>query len=363
MVRVGHLRGSEFFGGPERAIIGQCVNMAGPEFTCLSFVRGGAPNAFLEHCAAAGIATCPVPERGAGDFAVVGRIRQAIRDLELDVIVSHEYKSNVMATLAVRGTRAGHIRHFRGFTWESAKVRFYNWIDTQCMKRMARVLAVSSRSAEILAGLGVRRDAVTVVPNAIEATKLVGEDSRRQPRPERPLSLVAAGRLSPEKGQDVLVRALALVPGDVALHVDVFGDGPDEEAIRRLIAELGVQERITLRGFVDDVLPLLREADGMVLPSRSEGMPNILLEAWSQRCPVISTTVGGVPEMVEPGASGLLCPPESPAELADRLTWAARHRDELAAMGDEGYRTVRTRYTYDAQARILDGIYREAAGG
>lgn len=360
-MRIGHLRASEFFGGPERGIVGQCLNMSGPQFHCLSFVRAGGGNPFLDRCAAEGIAVRAIPERGLGDFGVVGRIRNAVIELDLDVLVSHEYKSNVMATLALRGTRAAHVRHFRGFTWENPKVRFYNWIDRQCMRRMDRILAVSAGSADILAGYGIPREHVTVVPNAIEAAKLAGAALQRQARPDGPLRLVAAGRLSPEKGQDVLARALALLPPDVDLVVDVYGDGPEQAALERQIADLGIGARMMLRGFVDDVLPILRDADGMVLPSRSEGMPNILLESWSQKAPVISTSVGGVPEMVDDRVTGLMCPPEDPQALAAQLAWAAGHRGEFAAMGDAGHDVVRTRYTYDAQAALLDRIYSEAA--
>ncbi len=359
-MRIGHLRASEFFGGPERGIVGQCLNMEGPRFCCMSFVRAGGGNPFLDRCAAAGIPVRAIPERGVGDFGVVGRIRAAIDELGLDVVVSHEYKSNVMATLALRGSRAAHVRHFRGFTWENPKVRFYNWIDRQCMRRMDRILAVSAGSADILAGYGIPREHVTVVPNAIESAKLVGDALLRRAQPDGPLRLVAAGRLSPEKGQDVLARALALLPAEADVVVDVYGDGPGQAALERQIDALGIAGRMVLRGFVDDVLPILKAADGMVLPSRSEGMPNILLEAWSQKAPVISTTVGGVPEMVEDGATGLLCPPEDPEALAARMAWAAGHRDAFALMGEAGHDVVSSRYTYAAQAALLERVYSEA---
>jgi len=362
-MRVGHLRSSEFFGGPERGILGQCRNMVGPSFTCLSFIRGDGGNAFLDRCRQHGVEAMGIPEAGVGDFRVVGRIRRLAKELKLDVLVSHDYKSNLMGILALKGTPVRHIRHFRGYTWESRKVLFYNWIDRQCMRRMPVVLAVSARSAEILAGDGVPPNIITVVPNAIEGEKLVAADLQRSIAGDRPFRLVAAGRLSLEKGYDVLVRALAMVPPAKKLVVDVYGEGPELQRLETMVGELGIGDRITFKGFVDDVLPRLRTADAMVLPSRSEGMPNILLEAWSQKTAVISTAVGGVPEMIHHDGLGLVCPPENPEAMAEKLSWACENHDALLAMGEAGYREVQARYTYAVQSAMLMDIYTGKAGG
>ena len=356
-MKIGHLRSASFFGGPERAILGQCLNMPGPAFHCLSFTRAGLENPFLERCRDLDVAATPIPEWGPGDPRAVFKLRAATRRLDLDLLVSHDYQAHVFANLALSGQKTAHVRHFRGFTWEDRKVRLYNAIDAWCLRRMKRIITVSRRSAEILGEMGVAREKIIVVPNAIEDHKLAPADFHRARDPEAPLLFISAGRLSYEKGYDVLLEAMALVTGDRPHHVDVYGEGPEQTRLEKQAHDLGVADRITFRGFIDDVLPALRKADCMVLPSRTEGMPNILLEAWSQKLGSVATAVGGIPEMITERESGLICPPEDPAALASCMDEVLNDPGIALTCGDGGYETVRHRYSYSVQSQLLAEVY------
>jgi glycosyltransferase involved in cell wall biosynthesis len=114
---------------------------------------------------------------------------------------------------------------------------------------------------------------------------------------------------------------------------------------------------VSFCGFVDDILPIFREIDFMVMPSRSEGMPVVILEAWSQQVGVLATSVGGIPEMIKSGQSGLLVPPENVAELSDKLLWALNHRDRMDQFGRAGFELVKEKYTYPVQAARLAAVY------
>ncbi len=121
-ITVLHLRSSEFFGGPERAILGQCASMDGFRFCCASFVRPGGECTFLEKAEQLQIPNIALTERHVGDFAVAGSLRALIKSQGLDLIVSHDYKATFFAMLAAKGLGVAHIRHFRGVTWENKKV-------------------------------------------------------------------------------------------------------------------------------------------------------------------------------------------------------------------------------------------------
>ncbi len=140
--------------------------------------------------------------------------------------------------------------------------------------------------------------------------------------PEGPLVLFA-GRLSPEKGVDVLVRAwprlLARVPG---ARLCLVGAGPDEARLRELVRARRVEGSVTFAGGVADAAPYTRAADLAVLPSRTEGMPVALLEAMSCGVPVVATRVGGSAEVLEHGVTGLLVPAEDPDALGGAMAEA-----------------------------------------
>ncbi len=359
-MRIIHLRSSEFFGGPERAILGQCRAMTDCSFVCASFVRGDAPGEFLNRAKSAGIETAAIAERFTGDFKTVGQLRSLIRRHQAQLVVCHDYKANFFAHYAVRGTDAKRVAHFRGETREDAKVRFYNWIHKLMLRRTDLVLTVSETTASILTAMGVQRDHIKVVFNAIEDEKLAPAEFERSLVEDRPMLIVAAGRLSHEKGYDVLIEALTRISSSRKYVVEIYGHGPERTRLEQQIQRCGLEGKVRLMGFVDDVLPLLQKADLMVLPSRSEGMPNILLEAWSQKLGAVCTSVGGVPEMIDHGVHGLLAPPEDSQALAIQLSRALEHPEQVVTWGEAGYERVKKMYTYRGQAELLRGIYRQA---
>jgi len=357
-LNIVHLRSAEFFGGPERAIIGQCTNVPDYNFTVASFVRDNAKNIFLKIAQAEGLPTAEIHDAFAGDFRVIAQIKNLLKQTDADILVTHDYKANFFGYFALKGIKIRQIAHFRGYTWEDRKAKFYNAVNAWMLRKMKTILAVSEKSSRILQEMGVPPEVIKVVPNAIEDHKLVPVEFRREVAPPKNLTGICAGRLSFEKGQDVLVDAVAGIKEYAPeFRIDIYGHGPEEENLKKQIAEKGVAKQIKLCGFVDNILPVLKNADFMILPSRSEGMPNILLEAWSQKLAVISTSVGGVPEMITDGVNGVLAPSEDPKRLGELLLDVLQHPVKLEEYGEAGYRTVREKYSYSVQAEILKDIY------
>jgi glycosyltransferase involved in cell wall biosynthesis len=174
------------------------------------------------------------------------------------------------------------------------------------------------------------RKVVTGVPVAklyhgIDCTKLQpGEDSGRIDPP----LILSVGRLRSKKGLDVLINACArLYKSDIAFRCEIIGYGPEEAALRELIEGHGLHQHVRLTGKLghDDVLARMRAARIFVLPCRidadgdRDGIPNVILEAMAMGLPVVSTSVSGVPEIVEHGRTGWLVPPDDAEALADRL--------------------------------------------
>jgi glycosyltransferase involved in cell wall biosynthesis len=172
---------------------------------------------------------------------------------------------------------------------------------------------------------------------------------------DRPL-IGAVGRVAHQKGFDVLLRALADVPG---ADLRIVGDGEERPSLERLARELGVDDRVAWTGWSDDPRGALDDLDVFVLSSRFEGFPLVVLEALLARLAVVATDVGSVAEAVRDGETGLLVPPDDPGALAAALRRSLADRDLRRRLGERGRELVLARYTADAMARSFEAIYAE----
>jgi glycosyltransferase involved in cell wall biosynthesis len=172
--------------------------------------------------------------------------------------------------------------------------------------------------------------------------------------------VVFAGRLSDEKGVDTLVEAVAATPG---LEADVAGDGPVRPALEALTAERGAAARVRFHGRLpfEGVQELLRASSVAVCPSRwYENQPLAVLEAFACGLPVVGTGLGGIPELIEPGADGAIVPPNDPAALGAALRHLTEDPARAHAMGAAGRSKVERAFTSELHLERLWGLYDEA---
>src|SRR5256885_1959449 len=159
------------------------------------------------------------------------------------------------------------------------------------------------------------------------------------------------GRLQPQKSWDVLLDAIAALPPHLQAHQQwyVVGEGALQEQLEEQAARLQISDRVRFLGPRADVPRLFAASDALVLSSWHEGMPNVVMEAMAARRPVVATNVGGVPELVEDGVTGLLVDAGQPAALAEAMSdLASRPTQVRDAMGDRARTIVDDRYTLDA---------------
>jgi len=232
------------------------------------------------------------------------------------------------------------------------------------------VTAVSAAVADSLVrDYGVDRARVRVVPNGAE---LPDEDAEhaaaRRLREQlgagalRPL-WVCAGRLEEQKGQDVLLAALGEVRRRGLQFVAVLaGEGSRRAALEEQARTLGLAGDLRFPGQVEDLGPLLAAADAVVLPSRWEGMPLVLLEALVRGRPVVASAVGGIAEVAEDGVHARLVPPADPAALAEALEAFHRQPDQALRLGRRGAAHVRESFTWPRVVEAFEAVYDEALG-
>ena len=255
-----------------------------------------------------------------------------LRRLGAGVLCCHGYKPDILGLMAARRARVPVVSVSHGWTAATLKVRLNECVDRLCLLGMDRVVCVSEAQARKVRRAGVSKRRVAVIHNAIDPqpamptmamkpTRTVRERLLSTFFPDPPRWIVgAAGRLSPEKGYGDYVEAAAEV---LRSGVDVgfvhFGDGPLRGALARRVKRLGLGRRFVFAGFRTDLHRVYRHLDLFVLPSYTEGLPVVVLEAFASGVPVVATAVGGTPEVVVDGVNGRLVPPGEPRALARRI--------------------------------------------
>jgi glycosyltransferase involved in cell wall biosynthesis len=231
-----------------------------------------------------------------------------------------------------------------------------------------RVITVSHSAAQALGRIGVRASRLRVVHNAISPNP--EDDPRASLALRKSLGIsdkqrvvLAAGRLSREKGHTDLVTAfgyLAQQQPATSICLLVAGDGPERHRIEALTKSFDGNHRVLLLGHVSNLKAYYAMADLMVLPSHSEGSPNVLLEAMAAGLPIVATRVGGVPEIVCHGHTAILVEPRKPRALAHGISLLLSDRSLAKQLSANALRAVLD-YSPLARMRALTEIYNELA--
>jgi len=316
--------------------------------------------------------------RLATDRRHTAELAEHLRRLRPDVVHTHSSKAGALgrwASLRAGVGRRVHTPHTFAFLFEAlfspAKRRLYRAVEGFLGRRTDRMIAVSGEEGETIRGSGVcAPEIVRVVPNGIDPAPYAADGAARERvrrelglAPEddaAPLALVV-GLLYEAKGQDVALHALASpeLRGS-GLAIAFAGDGDRRAEYEALAAELGVADRARFLGWRDDVPALLAAADLLVLPSRWEGMPYIVLEAFASGLPVVATRVDGTRELVVDGETGFGSPIGDARALGAAIArLLALEPARRRALGEAGRARVRSDYSIDAMVRGLISVYEE----
>ena len=280
-------------------------------------------------------------------------LRQAIREAGASRVVSFTDKMNVLTLLACWGgpwqvviaERSDPRHQSLGPLWEWLRRRAYprchTWVvQTESVARFARTLS------------GQRP--VVVIPNAVAPCA-----AAIPPPEQRPTRIMGIGRLSPEKGFDVLVRAFACIaPWYPDWTLQILGTGPQRGQLEDLADSLGVRDNVRLAGWIDQPETALLESGVFVLPSRYEGFPNALLEAMACGVPCVASACDSGPaEIIRNGVDGLLVPPENVDALADALRQLISDEAKRARLGRRAVE-VTSRFSREAFFARWDEVLR-----
>jgi glycosyltransferase involved in cell wall biosynthesis len=210
-------------------------------------------------------------------------------------------------------------------------------------------------------------DRLTVIPNGIDLGPIDLALATPRPTigvPEGVHLALSVGRLDAQKGvADLLEAAERVLARRSDWHLAIAGDGPERDHLLRWLKDRpNLNERVHWLGQRDDVAGLLRTADLLVLASRWEGMPNVVLEAMASRRAVVATRVEGTEDLVVPGQTGWLVPPRSPEALNQALLEAAAQPEQCRAFGDAGRRRVEEAFSLDRTIKAYERLWADVLG-
>jgi glycosyltransferase involved in cell wall biosynthesis len=366
-MNIVHLTASTFHGGPERQMLGLAHHLP-PSYQSLflSFAEGGRCRQFLSTARHHGFEAAGLTSDTPCLLPAVREIAGHLERFGADVLCCHGYKANLLGRMAARRRQIPVVAVARGWTGESFKVRLYERFDRFHLRWMDEVVCVSEAQAARVRHAGVRPERIHVIYNAIDPLRFHEPDARyrakllryfRQPRTH---IVGAAGRLSPEKGFEVLVRAAELVLREQpAVGFVLFGEGPERANLQKLIHAAGLGQSFVLAGFRADLDRFLPHFDLLALPSYTEGMPNVVLEAFASGVPVVATAVGGTPEVIEDGISGYLVPAGDGETMAERICQALDNAEELPDMGRRGRMCVQEKFGFATQAELYRQLFEQ----
>jgi glycosyltransferase involved in cell wall biosynthesis len=272
-----------------------------------------------------------------------------------DIVHANSSKAGLLGRTAAALVRVP-IRVFTVHGWafkaySGAPSALYRWADRLMAPLTTVTICVSERErAAGVAARTCRAHRTVVIPTAVDAR--AAPESRPAEGTPR---VLAVGRLASPKDPLTLVRALAGVRGPFSARI--VGDGPDRPAVEAEIRACGLQDAVEVLGERRDVPRLLAEADVFVLSTRSEGAPISVLEAMAAGVPVVASAVGGVPEIVEDSATGVLVPSGNAAALAGALESLLADPALRGRLGAAGLRRVRERFDLDQLRRAHLELY------
>ena len=283
-----------------------------------------------------------------------------IARLRPDVVHTHGYQADVIGGAAARANHVLVVSTVHGFTGGSMRNRLYEALQAFALRRADAVIAVAAPLVPRLEGARVDREKIHLIPNGFAPLKgLLTRDVARRRLGIGADALVIGwvGRLSKEKGPDVMLDAIAA--SDPSWRLSMIGEGAELGKLTQQATRLGVAERVTWHGAVAGAGTLLAAFDAFVLSSRTEGTPISLLEAMDACVPIIATRVGGVPDVVKP-AHAILVPPEQPRTIATALEELRRDRSAAALRSKLARERLSKTFSAAAWLDAVDGVYRAA---
>ena len=367
------------FGGAQRYVYDLAINLRGYDVA----VALGGNGVLNEKLTASGIRTCSVaslqrdisPTKDIGSF---GNLYSIIKKEQPDIIHLNSPKAGGLGAFACRflnasrytlhATRIIYTVHGWAFNedrpfYERVAIRFFSWLTTLLCHK---IILLSQREYTQALGFPFVKNKLVLIPLDIKPPVYFSREKAREllnvTQPfdiSKGCVIGTIAELHPNKGLTFLIDAMAVVvkkhPNTVCV---IIGGGQDRKALESLIREKQLERTVFLTGYIDEASKYLKAFDIFVLPSLKEGLPYAILEAGLASLPVIATSVGGIPEIIENRKSGLLIAPKSSSELAHTISFMIEHPKEREQYGLALRQSTTQKFSFDKMLATTKNLYK-----
>jgi glycosyltransferase involved in cell wall biosynthesis len=367
-LRVLHLRDSPWIDGPGRTILETAgsIDRSRIDYQVAAFVDSrGSGHPLVEALHGRNLPVHIVVDDGTSLRRVAQQVMELVEAHRIDILHTSELRSSLVGLLCSRKCQVLHVRTAHGWIANDLRGKLKAFVDRALLRWCDQVILVSHALRKQLPRWWVPERRVRVLHNAL-VLENYENFSKREGRPASSLEtetlILSVGRLSPEKGQALLLKAMArLAPHHPGLRVSFAGVGPLERELRELADSLRVRDRVRFLGYVDDMTGLYRSSSLVVQSSTTEGLPNVILEAACLELPVVATDVGGTAEVIEHGMSGWLVPKNSVDALVAGIERFLENPERFAEMAQAARSRVREHFSFrqrtEAQSRLYEELY------
>jgi glycosyltransferase involved in cell wall biosynthesis len=304
------------------------------------------------------------PCKGRFDPKTIASIQDFIDREQPNILHSHGYKSNFYAWRALSNKRIPWIVTNHGKR-VGMKLSVYNRLNIFFMKKADRIVAVSQSLADEMTKKGISSTKIVVIDNGINLQRFANLPKNNDLRKSFGLNgnntiIGTVGSLTEEKGHVYFIEAARqVIDKNPECRFLIVGDGIQRQFLEKKTADLGLTDKVIFTGSRKDVPEILPTLDAFVLPSLKEGLPMALLEAMASKVPVIATSVGAIPKVIEHGINGMLIPPKNSDVIAEAINTMLSDGNSAKEMAQRGFEKVRDHFSADIMARKYLAIYKE----
>jgi glycosyltransferase involved in cell wall biosynthesis len=353
-VRVVHLISTLGVYGAERWILTHVKSLGASSITSHVLTFGSKEGADAFHCllTESGISATHLAIAGRINLRLVAQIRRCLVRESAAIVHTHGFKADILGYLATRGLGCCLVSTVHGWCKnEGLRIRVYEALSKHALRRFDRVYALSPALRDGLVQDGFAANRVMLIMNAIVVEDFDGvAASVRNRAQDGGVKVLFAGRLCIPKGVYELLNgfAMANLPADSTLTI--AGIGPERERLEGECLRLGVQKNVCFVGHIENMSEVYANADVVVLPSYSEGIPRVIMEAYASGLPVIGSDIPGIRELVVDEDSGFVVPVADAKAVSRALERIAADPDEAEQLGARGRELVQKHFSASRQA-------------
>ncbi len=354
-------------GGPDKTILNspRFLKEAGYHNPCVYLHPPKDPGyqAIIQRAEALEAPLISIPDRGPFDWRVVRSLARVCREERVAIWHGHDYKTNALGLLLKRFWPMRLVTTVHGWGVQGGRTPLYYAVDRLCLKRYEVVLCVSDSLYEACLKFGVPKDRCVLIENGVDTDhfrrrRTLADAKRKLGIPSDQFVIGAVGRLSSEKGYDILIRSVdRLIASGRDAALLIVGEGDQRPRLEALIEKLDRGNRIVLAGYQRDAIPCFEAMDLFALSSLREGLPNVVLEAMALEVPVVATRIAGIPRLIRSGENGLIVSPGSVDELVEAMGLLIDDPARRSKLAEAGRTTVETHHGFAGRMDKVREIY------